>query len=179
MLIGGNPLEEKMACFISNRHSCVGPYYPCPISCCSCSRCCSNIVQNPPVVATNLAFFALTTTTSVASGAIVPVSLVSNFGTAITSSSVGTATLSAGTYEATYNVVSVLGGNGTNSFGLQLNGAIIPASVSTTEGTAGEVSTVSNSVVFTVSATGTLTLNNLGSETVDVNVANLTIRKIS
>ena len=57
-----------MACFNSRRYSCFGPYYPCPISFCSC-RCCNNVVQNPIVVTTNLAFFALTTTTAVDAGA--------------------------------------------------------------------------------------------------------------
>ncbi len=168
-----------MACFNSRRYSCFGPYYPCPISCCS-FRCCNNVVQNPIVVTINLAFFALTATTAVDSGAIIPVTLITNIGTAITSPSAGTINLTPGTYEATYNVSSTIGASGTNSFGLQLGGTTIPASVTSVTGTAGAVATVSDSVVFTVATSGTaLTLNNLGVDTVDVNVANLTIRKIS
>ena len=168
-----------MACFNSRRYSCFGPYYPCPISCCSC-RCCNNIVQNPVVVTTNLAFFALTTATAVDSGVLIPVTLITNVGTSITSPTAGTINLTPGTYEATYNVNSIIGASGTNSFGLQLGGTTIPASVSSVTGVVGDNSTVSDSVVFTVATSGSaLTLNNLGADTIDVNVANLTIRKIS
>ena len=168
-----------MACFISNRNSCFGPYYPCPISCCSCRCCCANIVQNPSISTINLAFFALTTPTTVASGAVVPMPLVSSVGTSITSTTPGTANLTPGTYEVTYSVTSVIGASGTNSFGLELGGTILPASVTTVTGVVGDTETVSGSAVLTVTATSTLSLNNLGADAVDVNVANMTIRKIS
>lgn len=168
-----------MACFISRRYNCYGPYYPCPISCCSCNCCCSNVVQNPIVVTINLAFLSLTTVTEVASGGVVPVTLVSNVGTAITSTTPGVVNLSAGSYEVSYNVNSLIGSSGTNSFGLQLNGTSVPASISIATGTVGATTTQTNTSVITATSPSTLSLVNLGADTVDVNLANLTIRKIS
>ena len=133
---------------------------------------------NPPIVP-SLAFFSLTTPTEVASTAVVPVPLVSVTGTAISSPTPGTATLTAGTYEVSYAVTSVIGASGTNSFGLELNGTVVPASVTTATGTAGDTSTLTDSVIITVPSSTNLTLNNLGADSVTVNVANMTIRKIS
>ncbi len=171
-----------MACCLfsrNNSHYCSSSCYPCPIfysdNRCNCQT--GSIVN--PVVLPSLAFFALTTATEVVAGGIVPVTLVLNTGTAISSTTPGVANLTTGTYQAFYNVTSEIGAGGTNTFGLVLGGTTIPASTSTTTGTAGAQSTVSNSVIFTVGTPTTLSLNNLGADDVTVNNANLTIRKIS
>lgn len=170
-----------MACCLFSTNSsyrCSHSCYPCSIfftnSNCNCQT--GSVVN--PVITPSLAFLALTTPTEVAIGAVVPVALISNSGTAITSTTPGTATLAAGTYEVFYNVTSEIGASGTNSFGLILGGTTIPASVSSVAGTAGAQATVSNNVIFTVGSPTTLSLTNLGADAVTVNNANLTIRKI-
>jgi len=171
-----------MACCLfsrNNSHYCSSSCYPCPIffsnNRCNCQ---SGSIVNP-VILPSLAFFVLTTAAEVPAGDVVPLTLVSNSGTAISSTTEGFANLATGTYEAFYNVTSEIGASGANTFGLSLGGTTIPASTSTTTGAAGGQTTVSNSVVFTVGTPTTLALNNLGIDTVTVNNANLTIRKIS
>jgi len=168
-----------MACLNSRRNNCFGPSTPCPVVCCSCTDCCENNVQNPPVITSTIAFFSLTTPTAILSVGVVPVTLVLNSGNGVTSPSVGTASLTAGTYEVSYNVTSIIGEDGINSFGLVLGGSVIPSSVASVDGATGDLATISNSVVFSTTGTQSLTLNNLGDDTITVNVANLTIRKIS
>lgn len=166
-----------MACFSNCRYNNFGPYYPCNVTTCGCN-CSANNVVNPQVVQ-SYAFLALTTTTNVASGALVPVALVASSGTGITSATAGEVTLTPGTYQAFYNVTSEIGENGTNSFALSLDGTIIGNSVSSVSGTAGQTGALSNSVIFTVASNGTLRLVNNGEDAVDVIVANLTVRRIN
>lgn len=172
-----------MACclFSTNRpYRCSSSCYPCPIfynNNCNCN-CQAGSVTNP-VVLPSFAFFSLTTATAVDAGDIVPVALVTNSGTAISSTTPGVATLSAGTYEAIYSVTSEIGAGGANTFGLSLGGTTIPATVSVATGTAGAQTTVGNTAIFTLGTPTTLSLNNLGADTVTVNNANLTIRKIN
>lgn len=168
-----------MACLNSYRKNCYGPSTPCPVVCCSCTNCCENLVQNPPTSTTNIAFFTLSTPTIVVIDSIVPVTLVFNAGTAIASPSVGNVVLATGTYEVSYNVTSVLGEDGTNSFGILLGGVVVPASIGSASGEAGDIVSISNSVILSVDSSTALTLNNLGDDTVTINVANLTIRKIN
>ena len=165
-----------MACFNSGRSNCHGPYYPCPVCCCACG-CNSNSVVNP-VVEGSFAFFNLLTTATVESGATIPVSLVLSGGTAISTTTLGEATLAPGTYQVAYNVTSAIGTNETNSFGLTLNGATIASSISTITGTVGDAESVSNTVILSVSSASVLRLANLGTETVSVTRANISIRKI-
>ena len=171
-----------MACclFSTNRsYRCSSSCYPCPIfysnNNCNCQ---TGAVVNP-VVLPSFAFFSLTIPTEVTAGAEVPLALVTNSGTAISSTTAGFATLATGTYEAIYSVTSEIGAGGVNTFGLSLGGTTIPASVSTSTGAAGAQTTVGNSVIFTVGTPTTLALNNLAVDTVTVNNANLTIRKIN
>jgi hypothetical protein len=125
------------------------------------------------------AFFSLNTLTEVASDAVIPVSLVSSSGTEITSSAEGTINLTAGTYRVTYSINSILGENGTNVFGLNLNSSTLSQSVETVSGTAGDRVSASNNFVFSVTGNTTLNLVNLGAEAVDVELVNLTIYKLN
>ena len=166
-----------MACFNTNTNNCFGPYYPCPVFCCRC-ECSSNSVVNPPIE-DSFAFLSLDTTTTVSSGGIVPLTLSSSGGSSITSTTVGEVVLAVGTYQATYNINSVIGASGTNSFGLTLNGTTIASSISNTTSTVGSAISNTNSVVFTVATPSVLRLINLGTDTVVVSNANLFIRKIN
>ena len=165
-----------MACFNSVRSNCQGPYYPCPVCCCACN-CSSNSVVNP-VIESSFAFLNLPTTATVASGATVPVAIVFNNGTSIIATTTGEVNLAVGTYQLTYNVTSVVGASGTNSFGISINGATFSPSITTVSGTAGETVSVSNGVIISVVNPSVIRLVNLGTDDVSVTRANLTIRKI-
>ena len=166
-----------MACFTTGGHNCFGPYYPCQVWT-SVSRCDSNTVVNP-VIVPNFAFFTLASSVTVTSGGVVPLALVSSSGTAITLTTVGEITLAVGTYAVNYNISSILGASGSNSFGLTLNGVTIPASVTSVTGSAGDSASLSNSVIITVTSPSALRIVNLGTDAVVVNMANLFVQKLS
>jgi len=163
---------------ISNcRYTKFGPYYPCNVTTSGCS-CAGNNVVNP-VINEEYVFMVLTETTTVASGDIIPVALTNFAGNAITSTEAGIVNMIPGTYQATFNVTSEIGAGGENSFALSLNDTVISVSSTSEEGSVGSVSSVSNSIIFSVTENSTLSLINNGSDTVNVQRANLTVRKIN
>ena len=166
-----------MPCYSNCRYTSFGPYYPCPVttSVCNCSE---NTVVNPALTE-NFIFLILSSPTPIESESTIPVVLSSFGGSGITLPETGVVGLVPGTYQATYNVTSIIGADGENSFALTLNGSVIAPSVSRTEGTSGENSSLTNSVIFSVTENSELRLINNGDETVTVNLANLTVRRIS
>ena len=166
-----------MACISNCRYTNFGPYYPCDVTTCGCN-CAGNTVVNP-TISEDFIFLTLVTPTEIDSGDLIPLTLSLSGGSGITLTDPGVVSLAPGTYQATYNVSSEIGADGVNSFAFELNGSVIASSATEVQGSVGNNVSQTSSVVFTITENGELRLINNGSETVTVNIANLTIRRIS
>ena len=166
-----------MACFSNCRYTRNGPYYPCQVTTSFCN-CTGNSVINP-VSTESFAFLSLVSPATVDCEEIVPVALSSSGGSGITSTESGVVNLTPGTYQATFNVTSEIGASGENNFALSVNDEVLSSSISQVQGTIGNVESVSNSVVITISESSTLNLINNGTDEVTISNANLFVRRIS
>lgn len=163
-----------MAC---NTRCYSGPYYPCPtfFNACGCD-CSPNSVINPPITNVSFAFATLSGDVSVLNGETVPLLITNSDGTSITMPVLGDIVLNPGTYIVNYNLRTSTENNEDLDFALYLDGAIIPTSESSIDGTLSE-GMLSNQVIITVTQNSTLTLLNVGNNAILSN-GNISVTKI-
>ncbi|MGN1201502.1 MAG: hypothetical protein ACI4R8_04540 [Candidatus Caccovivens sp.] len=153
--------------------------HPCPILCPFTLDCNSNQVVNP-IIDTQFGFFNNTITNTVATQSTIPVSLVQSSGTSITQSQTvsGAVNLLAGTYEVSYFANGTVPANGNFSIKLELDGVTVSGSVLNANQTAGDVASLTQTMIITVPQTSTLELvNNSADSTVFTN-ASMAIRRL-
>ncbi len=151
-----------------------GPYYPRPVFLAPESPSGSNNVQNP-TRSEEWGFF-LATPLTVASMENVPLTLSTSAGTAVSQQSDSVANITTGSYQISYNITA---SSATNpmSFGIKLNGVVLPHTIVTAVGN-GDVISLSNSFILTVSSNSTLELANLTAGSVAETSASLAVTKL-
>lgn len=152
--------------------------HPCPIFCGRLVSCTNDIIN--PVITNSFGFFNNTTTQTIAAFSTIPVNFVLGEGTSISPSTdvAGAVQLAAGTYEVSYFAEVVLPESGTAEIALELNGATVIGSPVTETGTSGEILTLTQTVMITMTQTSILELVNNTSNSVVVNLASLSIKRL-
>ncbi len=160
------------------RFNCCVFNHPCPIFCplipCGCT---SNTVVNPSF-GNDFGFFNNTSPGSIASQAVIPLGLVINEGGSVVPSANGGVTLAAGVYEVSYFANGTVSANGTLSIKLVLNNADVPGSVVTSTQAAGDVSSLTQTMILTVQQPSTLLLVNNSQDLTTFSNASMSIRRI-
>ncbi len=162
----------RMNCCIFN--------HPCPILCPSNLGCIGgNNIINPILPTNQYGFFNNTAPGSIATNAIIPVTLSVGAGSDITTSpTTGAVRLLAGTYEISYFAEGTIPSGGTISAKLSLNGTDVPGSTLTNTATAGNVVNLGKTIIITVNQTSTLQLVNATSETTTYSNASMSIKRL-
>lgn len=162
----------RMNCCISN--------HPCPILCPTNLACRGgNNIINPILPTNQYGFFNNTSPGSIATNAIIPLTLNVGSGTAITASTTtGAVTLLAGTYEVSYFAEGTIPSDGTILTKLTLNGTDVAGSTLTDTATAGNVVNLAQTMIITVPQTSTLQLVNATSETTTYSNASMSIKRL-
>lgn len=137
-----------------------------------------NTIINPTIETASVISEISSSQTILTNGNVLPTVSFTQ-GSAISYDNAGTFTLINGRYLISYNLSGNLSANGINSYGVFLNGALIPSSSSSMSGTPGGTSTLSNSVFVEItSPTGAITVKNANSQSQILNSGNITIQKI-
>ena len=152
--------------------------HPCPIFC-GRLRCCTNDIVNP-VLTGNFGYFNRIGETTVGGLGIIPVSFVLGEGTSVLPSTAvpGAVTLAQGTYEVSYFANVVIPASGTASIALRLNGGIAGGSSIEVTGVAGEVVSISQTIMLSVEQSSTLELFNNTAANLTTTLASLSIKKM-
>ncbi len=159
------------------RFNCCQFNHPCPIFCPSINLTCTNEVVNPDFD-NDFGFFNNLAVGTIASQAIIPVSLVTSEGTSISSNGAGGVTLVPGSYEVSYLANGTVPASGTLSIKLQLNGVDLSGSVLNATQTAGDVVSLTQTMIISTTNTNTLNLVNNSSDDTTFTYASLSIRRI-
>ncbi len=161
------------------RYNCCSYNHPCPLYCPGLIGSSVTEVVNP-VTTAEYGYFNNVAGGTIATDAIIPVSLVQGSGTSITASptTAGAVRLSAGNYEVSYVVEGTVPASGTLSTNLRLNGTDVPGSTLSTTRTVGNVVNQTQRIVLTVPQASTLELVNNSTDETTYSYANLVIRKI-
>lgn len=100
-------------------------------------------------------------------------------GSAIFYNNLGAYTLVNGRYMINYNINATIASNGLSSYGIYLNGVLLPSSLSSVSGTASTSATHSGSSFVEITApTGEITIRNANSTSQVLNSGNISITKI-
>ncbi len=158
------------------RSGCCRFNHPCPIWCPCARRVCRNEVVNP-VLTESFGFFNNTSVGVVAANAIIPLNLVELNGSGILPNGAGGVTLAGGTYQVSYFANGTVPAGGIMSVKLRLNGVDVPGSVISVTETAGNVASLTQTIVLTTQQGGTLELVNNSTAT-NFSLASMLIRRI-
>ncbi len=159
------------------RSHCCRVNHPRPI-CCPCARrVCRNEVVNP-VLTENFGFFNNTAVGTIASNAIIPLTTVQTSGSGVVSNNAGGIILAAGTYQVSYFANGTVPVGENISIALRVNGAELSGSKVTVTGTAGNVASLTQTIVIPLAQSGTLELVNSSLENVTYSLASMLIRRI-
>ena len=152
--------------------------HPYPIWCPASRFCsCSNEVVNP-IDVSSFGFFRNTAVGTVGANAIIPLAIVQGGGAGISATGGGAIALAAGIYEVTYFANGTIPASGTLSIKLRLNGVDVAGSVISDTQTTGNVSSLTQTVVITVSQAGIIELANNSTDEVTFTVGSLFVRRI-
>ena len=158
------------------RSGCCRFNHPCPIWCPCVRRVCRNEVVNP-VLTESFGFFNNTAVVAIAENAIIPLSLVEVGGSGILPNGAGAVTLAAGTYQVSYFASGTIPAGGTLSIKLRLNGVDVSGSVISATEAAGNVASLTQTIVLSTQLGGTLELVNNSTSTT-FSLASMLIRRI-
>ena len=151
--------------------------HPTQIVCQTIVRKCRNEVTNP-VITNDYGYFNNTSVGSVETGGVLPVTTILTRGSNIVADQTGSITLQAGTYQVSYTATGEIPTGGTISVGLELNNVGVSGSDITESGTAGNVESLSRTILLNVLGTSTLNLVNTGTEETVYDFAGLTITRL-
>ena len=153
--------------------------HPTRIVCATIVQNCRNEVTNP-VIVNGYGYFNNLNVGQIATGEILPVTPIVTRGTNILNSTTtsGAITLQPGTYEISYTATGEIPTGGTISVGLELNNTGVSGSDITESGTAGNVVSLSRTIILSVINESTLNLVNSGTEDTTYNFAGITINRL-
>lgn len=140
---------------------------------------CRNEVINP-VITNDFGYFYNTAVGEIDSGEIIPVMMVLGRGPNITPSitTTGAVTLQPGTYQISYSAEGTVPASGSISVGLRINGVGQPGTAITETTTAGDVVSMSRTIMINIGTISTLELINTGVETTTYTFGNLAITRL-
>lgn len=161
------------------RFNCCVFNHPCPIWCPFVNLSCTNDVINP-ILQNDFGFFNNLAVGAISTQSIIPVGLVVNRGPSITQSNTtaGAVNLLAGTYEISYLANGTVPAGGSMSIKLRLNGFDVSGSTLTTTQTAGNVASLTQTMILTVPQTSTLALVNNSANTTTYSYASMSIKRL-
>lgn len=172
-----------MPCNLNFNQCCCGRNFPIPIFTCRRNLIAllnqsDTTVVNPTVQSASIITSISSTQTVLSGGNVVPTQSFSQ-GNAISYDGNGTFTLLFGRYLVSYNLGGTIPASGDFSFGVYQNGALLPSSQSTSSGSVGNQTNVSNSVFVDITApTGEITIKNTGTDPQVVSNGSIAIQKI-
>ena len=159
------------------RFKCCVFNHPCPIWCPCANLACRNEVVNPQF-GNDFGFFNNLAVGSIASGAGLPVSLVTNEGISILSNGAGGVSLLAGAYEVSYFASATVPAGGSVGIKLQLGGVDVSGSAISVSQSAGSVVNLTQTMIVTLLEASTLNLVNSTGEAVNFGTASISVRRI-
>lgn len=164
---------------LNRRYNCCCFNHPCPIFCRSlCVNSCQNEVINP-VIGANFGFFNNTNVGAVTGNTIIPLSVVQSGGTGVTSNGLGGISLVSGIYQVTYFASGEFPSGGILGVKLRLGGQDVANAVISETGTAGDVSTLTQTIVVNVPQEGAiLELVNNSTQSVVFTLASMFVQRI-